>query len=101
MEGKGRGAIGDGQETHTPEVSPIAHSLVPLACAAASLVLLFAAALQMDRPAIEWVRSLQGLWIERIGDVGYAIGSGVSLIVISGLFVAIGYARANPVWRQA
>lgn len=74
---------------------------MPLALSCAALVLLFCAAFQMDRPAIEWVRSLQGVWIERIGDAGYVIGSGVSLIVISGLFVAAGYARANPVWRQA
>jgi undecaprenyl-diphosphatase len=62
-------------------------------------VLLFYAVLQMDRPAIEWVRSLQGVWIERIGDAGYVIGSGWSLAAISGLFVAAGYARANPAWR--
>lgn len=80
---------------------PIAYRLLPLACACVALALLFCAAFQMDRPAIEWVRSLQGLWIERIGDAGYVIGSGVSLIAISGLFVAVGYARANPVWRQA
>jgi membrane-associated phospholipid phosphatase len=80
---------------------PIAYRLLPLACAVAALCLLFAATLQMDRPAIEWVRSLQGIWIERIGDAGYGLGSGVGLVVISGLFVAAGYARANPVWRQA
>lgn len=79
--------------------SPITHYLSILLSLAA-LVLLFCAAFEMDRPAIEWVRSLQGIWIERIGDAGYVIGSGVSLIVISGLFVAAGYARANPVWRQ-
>jgi membrane-associated phospholipid phosphatase len=64
-----------------------------------AIVLLFCAAFQMDRPTIEWVRSLQGIWIEKIGDAGYVIGSGASLIVISGLFVAIGYARNNPIWR--
>lgn len=70
-----------------------------LSCAA--LILLFCAALKMDRPILEFARSLQGLWIGRIGDAGYVIGGGASLIAISGLFVAIGYARANPVWRQA
>ncbi len=54
----------------------------------------------MDHPVIEWVRSLQGLWIEQIGDAGYVIGGGGSLIAVSGLFVAIGYARKNPVWLQ-
>jgi undecaprenyl-diphosphatase len=53
----------------------------------------------MDRPVIEWVRSLQGIWIERIGDAGYVIGSGASLAAVSGLFVALGYARANRAWR--
>ncbi|MBI5776774.1 MAG: phosphatase PAP2 family protein [Nitrospirae bacterium] len=87
-------------------VSPTHHSSLmthyaSLFLTLTALVLLFCAAFQMDRPAIEWVRSLQGIWIERIGDAGYVIGSGVSLIAISGLFVAVGYARANPVWRQA
>jgi undecaprenyl-diphosphatase len=63
-----------------------------------ALALLFAAAFQMDRPVIEWSRSLQAVWIERIGDAGYVIGSGASLVVISGLFVAFGYARADPAW---
>jgi membrane-associated phospholipid phosphatase len=79
---------------------PIAHRLLPLACACVALALLFCASFQMDRPTIEFVRSLQGVWIERIGDAGYVIGSGASLIAISGLFVAIGYARKNSVWRQ-
>jgi undecaprenyl-diphosphatase len=73
---------------------------VPLACAAA-LTLLFAAALQMDRPVIDFVRTLQSLWVERIGDAGYQIGRGASLIVISGLFVAVGYLRKRPALYQA
>jgi len=72
---------------------------VPLFLSCAALALLFCAAFQMDRPAIEWVRSLQGLWIERIGDAGYVIGSGASLVVISGLFVVVGYKRNNLAWR--
>lgn len=55
----------------------------------------------MDRSTIEFVRSLQGLWIERIGDAGYVIGSGASLIAISGLFVAVGYLRKRPELYQA
>jgi len=83
----------------THHSSPITHySSLLLSCAA--LALLFCASFQMDRPVIEWVRSLQGLWIEKIGDAGYVIGSGASLVLISGLFVAVGYARANPIWRQ-
>jgi len=67
----------------------------------AALALLFAAALQMDRPLIEFVRTLQGFWIEQVGDAGYIIGSGVSLIVLSGLFVAVGYWRKRPELSQA
>ena len=74
---------------------------VPLLFTLAALTLLFCAALQMDRPMIEWVRSLQGVWIERVGDAGYLIGSGASLVVISGLFVAIGYLRKRPELYQA
>ncbi len=66
----------------------------------AALALLFYASFEVDRPVIEWVRSLQGAWIERIGDAGYYLGHGVSLIAISGLFVAAGYARANRDWRM-
>ncbi len=101
MEGKGREAIGERQDGQSSHVAPLASSLVPLAGAVAALTLLFAASLQMDRPTIEFVRTLQGLWIERIGDAGYQIGRGASLIIISGLFVAVGYARANPTLRQA
>ncbi len=91
---------------HTARVSPTHHSslithYLSVLLTVASLALLFCAVLQMDRPVLEFVRSLQGLWIERIGDAGYIIGSGVSLIAMSGLFVAIGYARANPTLRQA
>jgi undecaprenyl-diphosphatase len=73
---------------------------LPIACAAA-LTLLFAAALQMDRPVIEFVRTLQSLWIERLGDAGYWIGKGWTLAAISGLFVAIGYLRKRPALHQA
>lgn len=90
------------RQDHKPSsFLPIAYRLLPLACACVALALLFCAALQMDRPTIEFVRTLQGLWIERIGDAGYQIGRGASLIIISGLFVAVGYARANPTLRQA
>ena len=101
MEGEGQEARGERQNSQSGHAAPLASSLAPLACAAAALVLLICAAFQMDRPAIEWVRSLQGIWIERVGDAGYVIGSGISLVAISGLFVAIGYARANPAWLQA
>ena len=86
-----------GSPTH--HSSLITHYL-PVLLPLVALTLLFCAAFQMDRPMIEWVRSLQGIWIERIGDAGYLIGSGASLVVISGLFVAIGYARNNPAWRR-
>lgn len=80
--------------------SPIAHRLSPLACACIALALLFAAAFQMDRPVIEWSRSLEGIWIERLGDAGHLLGKGWTLAAISGLFVAAGYARRNPAWRM-
>ena len=72
-----------------------------LLCSVAALALLFAAALEMDRPVIEFVRTLQSLWIERLGDAGYQIGRGASLIVISGLFAATGYLRKRPELLQA
>jgi undecaprenyl-diphosphatase len=55
----------------------------------------------MDRPVIDFVRTLQSAWIERLGDAGYQIGRGASLIVISGLFVAVGYLRKRPALYQA
>jgi membrane-associated phospholipid phosphatase len=80
--------------------SPITHySSLLFSCAA--LVLLFCAAFQMDRPTIEWVRSLQGIWIEQVGDAGYQVGRGASLVIISGLFVVVGYARVKPELRLA
>ncbi|MGH7259893.1 MAG: phosphatase PAP2 family protein [Nitrospiraceae bacterium] len=87
-------------DPNTPHVSRFTFH-VPLLFTLAALALLFCAALQMDRPTIEFVRTLQGLWIEQIGDAGYVIGSGASLIIISGLFVAIGYLRKRPELYQA
>lgn len=55
----------------------------------------------MDRPVIEVVRALHVVWIERIGDAGYQLGRGASLIVISGLFVLIGLLRGRPEWYRA
>jgi undecaprenyl-diphosphatase len=81
-------------------LEPRTSDQLPVLFSFAALILLFCAVFQMDRTTIEWVRSLQGIWIEKIGDAGYVIGSGASLIVISGLFVAIGYARNNPIWRR-
>ena len=83
---------------NTDHASRITHH-VSLFLSCAALALLFCASFQMDRPMIEFVRSLHGIWIEKVGDAGYVIGSGASLVAISGLFVAIGYARNNPVWR--
>ena len=91
-------------EQDTGSVPPPRHSSLithyfPVLLSLAALFLLFYAVLQMDRPAIEWVRSLQGVWIERVGDTGYLLGKGWTLAAISGLFVAAGYARANQAWR--
>jgi len=94
-----RSTLGD-EKSHSSNLEPRTSNHVSLSFALAALTLLFCASFQMDRPVIEWVRSLQGMWIEKIGDAGYVIGSGASLVVISGLFVAVGYARANPVWRR-
>ena len=74
---------------------------LPALFAGVALVLLFAAALQMDRPTIEFVRTLHAVWIEQIGDAGYLIGKGETLAAISGLFVAIGYLRKRPELYQA
>ena len=85
---------------NTDHASRITHH-VPLFLSCAALALLFCASFQMDRPVIEWVRSLQGLWIEKIGDAGSAIGGAYALIAISGLFVAIGYVWSKPELRLA
>lgn len=84
-----------------PSSSSIAHRLSPLACACVALALLFAAVFQMDHPAIEWSRSLEAAWIVQVGDAGHQLGRGASLIIISGLFVLIGYLRKRPEWYQA
>ncbi len=86
--------------SHSSNFEPRTSNSWPLLLSILSLGLLFSAVLLMDRPIIELVRSLQGVWIERIGDAGYVIGSGASLAIISGLFVIMGYARKNPAWRM-
>lgn len=66
-----------------------------------ALGLLAYAALQMDRPVIDFVRTLHEVWIERVGDAGYLLGNGWALAAISGLFVAAGHLRDDPAWRAA
>lgn len=101
MEGEGREARGERKDDRAHPASPLASSLVPLACSCIALALLFGAALQMDRPAIEFVRSLHAVWIERVGDAGYLLGKGWTLAAVSGLFVAAGWLTADLSWRDA
>jgi undecaprenyl-diphosphatase len=74
---------------------------VPALLAGTALALLVGAALQMDRPAIEFVRSLREIWIERVGDAGSLLGKGWTLAAVSGLFVAAGWLKADSIWRDA
>lgn len=108
-------ASGEWREPPRPEPSPLvgegpggaashhtpAPNSWPLFLSAAALALLFAAALEMDRPTIEFVRTLRGFWIERIGDAGSLIGKGWTLAAISGLLVAIGSLRRRLALAQA
>jgi len=87
------------ENSYSSNFEPRTSNSWPLLLSIGALALVFYASFEMDRPVIEWVRSLEGGWIVQIGDAGYYLGHGVSLVAISGLFVAAGYARANPGWR--
>jgi len=101
MEGTDQAVRGEPVERAPHRAAPRAVSRVPLACALAALVLLVGAVRQMDRPTLEVVRALRAVAIERVGDAGDLLGKGWTLLALSGLFVAVGYWRADSTWRAA
>ena len=88
---------GDGRQASNsalpgnPVLSSNAYCLLPIACSGAALSLIFWGFFQLDRPFLEFMRSVHILWLERVGDLFYLIGTGGGLVTISIVLLAAGY----------
>jgi len=57
----------------------------------AALCLIFWGFSRLDRPFLEYMRTVHVLWLERLGDLLYLIGTGGGLVSISLVLLAAGY----------
>lgn len=81
-----------------------ARSLKPwLSCllSLAAILGMFGALAQADYPVILFIRSFHNPLLEQIGDMGYRLGHGVTLVAISGALFGFGYWWQRAEWRQA
>jgi undecaprenyl-diphosphatase len=80
-----------------------------LACCIAALLLTFIRLIEFDAPLTRFVRSLNDYhidhlhnpWLRRLSDEGDRVGKGESLIVVSAVFLAAGYALRRPPLKRA
>jgi undecaprenyl-diphosphatase len=80
-----------------------------LACCSAALVLTFLRLLEFDAPLTRFVRSLNdehidylhNPWLRGLSDGGDRAGKGESLVVVSAVFLAAGYALGRPALKRA
>jgi len=86
-----------GADTH--HTSRITHH-ASLAFHIAALGLIFWGLLQLDQPLHAHVRSLHVLWLERVGDCFYYLGSGGGLVTVSALLLAGGYFLKHRRFQQ-
>jgi membrane-associated phospholipid phosphatase len=80
-----------------------------LACCIAALMLTFIRLIEFDVPLTRFVRSLNEYhidylhnpWLRQLSDGGDRAGKGESLLVVSAVFLAAGYALRRPVLKRA
>jgi membrane-associated phospholipid phosphatase len=80
-----------------------------LACCIAALLLTFIRLVEFDAPLTRLVRSLNDYhidylhnpWLRRLSDGGDRVGKGESLVVVSAVILAAGYALRRPALKRA
>lgn len=75
---------------------------------ACALILAFAGLFEWDVPLTRFVRSLYppagsipNPWLVRFSDIGDRLGKGESLVILSLVFLAVGYGLKYPQWKDA
>lgn len=99
--GNRREAIGNWEDGFSQSFWPIASRLLPIACSCIVLTIVFWGLLEVDLRLVRFLRSIHLDWLERAGDVGNRLGSGVVLVVISATFLLAGWWLKRPTFRQA
>lgn len=64
-------------------------------------IVVFWGFIQLDLPVARFFRSLHVVWLEQAGDIGSLLGSGLVLVLISGVLFLVGMICKRPVFRQA
>lgn len=103
-QGSGPGTSGKGEEA-TPWSSsqflPRAASHAPLVLSCVALFIMIWGLAQTDLAVAQFVRAVRLDWLESLGDLGYVLGSGWTLVGISVVLLATGLSTGRPVLRDA
>ncbi len=74
---------------------------MPLALSCISLFIILWGLSRTDLAVAQFVRTVRLDWLDRVGDLGYVLGSGWTLVGISAVLLAIGLATGRPAFREA
>lgn len=85
----------------TSDGRPIAYGLLPIALSSVSLFIILWGLAQTDLAVARFVRTVRLDWLDGLGDFGYVLGGGWTLVGISAALLAIGLARGRPTFRDA
>ena len=78
-----------------------AASLLAILLSCVVLAIVFWGLLQIDLRLVRFLRSIHIDWLERAGDLGNRLGSGVVLVAISATLLLAGWWLKQPTFRQA
>ncbi len=100
---------GEGPITTSLCSYPLAARLLPLACSLPALALIVLGLYEFDIPLARFVRSLTHVdsyqlrdpWLAQISDLGDQLGNGESLVVVSVMFLIVGYGLRRQDWKSA
>lgn len=83
------------------EASSLATDHAPLALSLVSLSIILWGLARTDLAVAQFVRTVRLDWLESLGDGGYLLGSGWTLVGISVVLLAMGLAAGRPLLRDA
>jgi hypothetical protein len=85
--------------TNPVELTGNRDSLLATLLLCTALIVVFWGFLQLDLPLARYMRSLHVPWLERAGNVGNRLGSGVVLLGISSVVLVTGLMLKHPALR--
>ncbi len=86
--------------TNPVELTGTRDSLLAALLLCTTLIAVFWGFLQLDLPLARYMRSLHVPWLERAGNVGNRLGSGVVLVGISSVLLVTGLMLKHPALRR-